>query len=128
MIVTKAYHIDSYSYKIKFVFYTHTHIEVGNGNPLQYSYLENSMDRGAWQPTVNEFSKSRTWLSSASSINTYTYVESIYIFIYIHLYIFIYIYIYTLYICIYNFTHKEVCVYIWFDNFCYSKQFLKKCS
>jgi len=20
----------------------------GNGNPLQYSYLENSMDRGAW--------------------------------------------------------------------------------
>ena len=21
----------------------------GNGNPLQYSYLENSMDRGAWQ-------------------------------------------------------------------------------
>ena len=47
MIVTKAYHIDSYSYKIKFVFYTHTHIEVGNGNPLQYSYLENSMDRGA---------------------------------------------------------------------------------
>ena len=24
----------------------------GNGNPLQYSYLENSMDRGAWQVTV----------------------------------------------------------------------------
>ena len=22
--------------------------EVGNGNPLQYSYLENSMDRGGW--------------------------------------------------------------------------------
>ena len=22
--------------------------EVGNGNPLQYSSLENSMDRGAW--------------------------------------------------------------------------------
>ena len=22
---------------------------VGNGNPLQYSCLENSMDRGAWQ-------------------------------------------------------------------------------
>ena len=21
----------------------------GNGNPLQYSFLENSMDRGAWQ-------------------------------------------------------------------------------
>ena len=25
---------------------------VGNGNPLQYSCLENSMDRGAWQTTV----------------------------------------------------------------------------
>jgi len=24
---------------------------VGNGNPLQYSCLENSMDRGAWQAT-----------------------------------------------------------------------------
>ena len=24
----------------------------GNGNPLQYSHLENSMDRGAWQVTV----------------------------------------------------------------------------
>ena len=27
--------------------------EEGNGNPLQYSYLENSMDRGAWQATVH---------------------------------------------------------------------------
>ena len=26
----------------------------GNGNPLQYSYLENHMDRGAWQATVHE--------------------------------------------------------------------------
>ena len=25
----------------------------GNGNPLQYSGLENSMDRGAWQATVH---------------------------------------------------------------------------
>ena len=24
----------------------------GNGNPLQYSYLENSMDRGSWLSTV----------------------------------------------------------------------------
>ena len=27
-------------------------IREGNGNPLQYSYLENSMDRGAWQAAV----------------------------------------------------------------------------
>jgi len=26
----------------------------GNGNPLQYSCLENPMDRGAWQATVQE--------------------------------------------------------------------------
>ena len=25
----------------------------GHGNPLQYSYLENSMDRGAWEATVH---------------------------------------------------------------------------
>ena len=25
----------------------------GNGNPLQYSYLENPMDRGAWQAAVH---------------------------------------------------------------------------
>ena len=25
----------------------------GHGNPLQYSYLENPMDRGAWQTTVH---------------------------------------------------------------------------
>ena len=26
----------------------------GNGNPLQYSCLENSMDRGAWRATVHD--------------------------------------------------------------------------
>ena len=35
----------------------------GNGNPLQYSCLENSMDRGAWWATVHGVAKSRTWLS-----------------------------------------------------------------
>ena len=34
----------------------------GNGNLLQYSCLENSMDRGAWQATVHGVTKSRTWL------------------------------------------------------------------
>ena len=29
----------------------------GNGNPLQYSYLENSMDRGTWRATVRGVSK-----------------------------------------------------------------------
>ena len=34
----------------------------GNGNPLQYSCLENSMDRGAWQATVHGVAKSQTRL------------------------------------------------------------------
>ena len=32
----------------------------GNGNPLQYSCLENRIDRGAWQATVDGFAKSDT--------------------------------------------------------------------
>ena len=35
-----------------------------NGNPLLYSCLENSMDRGAWWATVHEVTKSWTWLSN----------------------------------------------------------------
>ena len=35
----------------------------GNGNPFQYSGLENSMDRGAWWATVHGIAKSRTQLS-----------------------------------------------------------------
>ena len=33
---------------------------VGNRNPLQYSCLENSMDRRAWQATVHGVTKSQT--------------------------------------------------------------------
>ena len=36
---------------------------VGNGNLLQYSCLENSMDRGAWWATVHRVTKSWTQLS-----------------------------------------------------------------
>ena len=32
----------------------------GNGNPLQYSCLENPIDRGAWQTTVHGVAKSQT--------------------------------------------------------------------
>ena len=37
--------------------------EEGNGNPLQYSCLENSMDRGEWRATVHGVTRSQTWLS-----------------------------------------------------------------
>ena len=36
----------------------------GNGNPLQYSCLENSMDWGAWRATVHRVTKNQTWLSN----------------------------------------------------------------
>ena len=32
----------------------------GNGNPLQYSSLENSMDRKAWQATIHGVAKNQT--------------------------------------------------------------------
>ena len=35
----------------------------GHGNPLQYSCLENSMERGAWQATVLGVAKSQAQLS-----------------------------------------------------------------
>ena len=38
-------------------------LEEGNGNPLQYSCLENPIDRGAWQATVHGLAKSQTWLT-----------------------------------------------------------------
>ena len=34
----------------------------GNGNPLQYSCLENSVDRGAWWVAVHGVAQSQTWL------------------------------------------------------------------
>jgi len=33
----------------------------GNGNPLQYSCLENALDRGAWWATVHGVTKSWTY-------------------------------------------------------------------
>ena len=44
----------------------------GNGNPLQYSCLENPMDRGAWWATVHWIAKSRTRLSDF----TFTFTNS----------------------------------------------------
>ena len=39
----------------------------GHGNPLQYSCLENPMDRGAWQATFHGVTKSWTWLKQIHS-------------------------------------------------------------
>ena len=45
----------------------------GNGNPLQYSCLENPTDRGAWQATVHGVAKSWTELSHFTSIQRRPY-------------------------------------------------------
>ena len=38
----------------------------GHGNPLQYFYLENLMDRAAWWTTVHRIAKSQTRLKQLS--------------------------------------------------------------
>ena len=47
----------------------------GNGNPLQYSYLENPMDGGAWWATVHGVAKSRTRLGNFTFTFTKRYAE-----------------------------------------------------
>ena len=42
----------------------------GNGNPLQYSCLENPMNRGTWQATVHRVAKSQTWLNNFTWANS----------------------------------------------------------
>ena len=43
---------------------------VGNGNPLQYSCLENSIDRGAWWATVHEVIKHQRQLNTRRHTHT----------------------------------------------------------
>ena len=56
----------------------------GHGSPLQYSYLKNPMDRGAWQATVHRVAKSWTqlkwlnmqWEISEKSASAYNLSEA----------------------------------------------------
>ena len=47
---------------------------VGNGNPLQYSCLENPVDRGAWRATVQGVTKSQTQLSEWAHTRIHAFV------------------------------------------------------
>ena len=44
---------------------------VGNSNPLQYSCLENSTDRGVWWATVRGVAKTRTRLSDGAHVSKF---------------------------------------------------------
>ena len=55
--------------------YIYIYTRVGNGNLLQYSCLENPMDKGAWQATVHGVAKSPDMTE---------HLQHIYIYIYIH--------------------------------------------
>ena len=54
----------------------------GNGNPLQYSCLENPMDGGAWRATVHGVAKSRTRLSDFTHF-TYYYKACVFMYMYV---------------------------------------------
>ena len=67
----------------------------GNGNPLQYSCLENPMDREGWWATDRGVAKSRTrlkWLSSSSSSIKEKNLKRIYIYVCVYIYIHTHIY------------------------------------
>ena len=46
----------------------------GNGNPLQYSCLENPRDGGAWWAAIYGVTQSRTWLKWFSSSNNLAFI------------------------------------------------------
>ena len=51
----------------------------GNGNPFQYSCLENSVDRGAWWTTVHGVAKSQTQLKLLARVHASdTYSDILY--------------------------------------------------
>ena len=48
---------------------------VGNSNPLQYAYLGNPRDRGAWQATVHRVAESRTRLSPHTTLHGASFLD-----------------------------------------------------
>ena len=55
---------------------SHLNTGVGNRNPLQYSCLESSMDRGAWQATIHGIAKSGMRLSNWAWAPQYSQYQS----------------------------------------------------
>ena len=63
--LTKVYNVTKGAHSALFMLSTHTVAPgEGEGSPLQYSYLENSKDKGTWLATVHGVAKSWKRLSS----------------------------------------------------------------
>ena len=58
-VLDTFYHIDI-GIDIDIEIYRYKYLGVGSDNPFQYSYLQNSMGRGAWWATVHGVTKSQT--------------------------------------------------------------------
>ena len=54
-------------------------LEKGTATQLQYSGLENSMDRGAWQATVHGVAKSQTRLRDFHYLSSFSKLEGVYV-------------------------------------------------
>ena len=61
---------------------------VGNGNPLQYSCLENSMDRGDWRAAVHGVGKSQIrWSPHTGLLYQVHHLDDLYLFLYLFIFI-----------------------------------------
>ena len=102
---------------------------LGNGSPLQYSCLENSMDRGAWWAAVHRVAKSKAQLSMHACTYTHTFcmrhlsVLPYYLCNHLYPYMLMYIYFMLSIIFLYYFAYFvaltvpdisfELFIYIW---------------
>ena len=86
----------------------------GNGNPLQYSCLENSMDRRAWQTTVQGVTKELDMteqLSVHAHVHTHTQTQAIPYFVICMIIVQMFT---LLYKC---FTFSQSCTFLFFALF-----------
>ena len=65
-IFLRAFEISSTITSSRIIVVTMPILGEGNGNPLQYSHLENPVDRGAWWAAVHSVAQSRTRLKRLS--------------------------------------------------------------
>ena len=87
----------------------------GHGNPLQYSYLENPMDRAAWWATVHGVTKSQSQVSTAQHsvyilLSVSWFVPSLHMWPLVTIVCFLY-----LWVC-FCFANKFVCTFFFLDS------------